>query len=400
MTAKKIKELSAKTPVSTDIIPVADPTTGIAGKSTVQQAANAGLSLGTAVIETVTGTNYVPYTYAITPGFPTSRDGVLTPVNAAGVTVERYDLAYGGLVTLTQNNLVGVSGNYSPSSMASLTTLSNPLLSYVGAAYQPNTMASLTTLSTPLLAYVGGTYGPNTMDSITTLSTPLLTFVGGTYGPNFMASLTILSAPLLAYAFSYQPNNMASLTTLSAPLLAYVGFNYGPNTMASLTTLSAPLLTFVGGEFQPRILASLTTINFPALTSIGVDLARTFFGNGRIFLQSMAALTSVTLPAIEVIGALSSISVSIISGTAALSTFTLGSTLRRVEGNVIITSCALDQASVDGLLVRLAALDGTGVTTAYSTKTVTITGTSAAPSATGLAAKATLVARGCTVTHN
>ena len=57
-------------------------------------------------------------------------------------------------------------------------------------------------------------------------------------------------------------------------------------------------------------------------------------------------------------------------------------------------------ASVDDLLVRLAALDGTGLTTAYSSKTVTIRGTSAAPSATGLAAKATLAARGCTVTHN
>jgi hypothetical protein len=65
-----------------------------------------------------------------------------------------------------------------------------------------------------------------------------------------------------------------------------------------------------------------------------------------------------------------------------------------------MTSCALNQASVDDLLVRLAALDGTGLTTAYSSKTVTILGTSAAPSATGLAAKATLAARGCTVTHN
>ena len=114
----------------------------------------------------------------------------------------------------------------------------------------------------------------------------------------------------------------------------------------------------------------------------------------------MGALTSLTFPVIEAIGAISSISINIISGTAALVTFTLGSTLRRVEGNVIMTSCALNQASVDDLLVRLAALDGTGLTTAYSSKTVTIRGTSAAPSATGLAAKATLAARGCTVTHN
>jgi hypothetical protein len=61
----------------------------------------------------------------------------------------------------------------------------------------------------------------------------------------------------------------------------------------------------------------------------------------------------------------------------------------------------LDQASVDGILVRLAALDGTNGTTAYSSKTILLNGgTSATPSATGIAAKATLVARGCTVTTN
>lgn len=37
MTAKKISELTAKTPISTDVLPVADPTTGIAGKSSCNQ---------------------------------------------------------------------------------------------------------------------------------------------------------------------------------------------------------------------------------------------------------------------------------------------------------------------------------------------------------------------------
>ena len=192
---------------------------------------------------------------------------------------------------------------------------------------------------------------------------------------------------------------MAALTTLSAPLLAYVGGTYQPNTMASLTTLSTPLLAYVGVNYAPNTMASLTTISLPALTSVGVNISRTSFTLGRIAPATMAALTSLTFPVIEVIGSTSNISVNIVSNIAALSTFTLGSTLRLVNGNVIMTSCALNQASVDDLLVRLAALDGTGLTTAYSTKTVTITGTSATPSATGLAAKAILVARGCTVTH-
>jgi hypothetical protein len=110
----------------------------------------------------------------------------------------------------------------------------------------------------------------------------------------------------------------------------------------------------------------------------------------------MASLTSFTLPAI-----VSMAGITVSSGTAALATLTLGSTLKNVGANVSITSAALSQASVDGILVRLAALDGTGGTTAFSTpRTVTITGTSSTPSATGLTAKATLVARGVTVTHN
>lgn len=91
------------------------------------------------------------------------------------------------------------------------------------------------------------------------------------------------------------------------------------------------------------------------------------------------------------------------SGAGALTTFTLPATLQQVggtAGNVTVTSAALNQDSVDSILIRLAALDGTLVgTVAFSNRAVTITGTSAAPSSAGLAAKATLVARGCTVTH-
>jgi len=397
---KRIDELTAATPVIGDFV----ATTGVGGpatKATVQQAASAGLRLDTAVIETYTGTNYVPYTYAVTPGFPTSCNGVLTSVNTAGVSVERYDLVGAGLVTLTQSNLVGVGGNYSPSTMAALTTLSTPALAYVGGNYSPSTMAALTTLSTPALAYVGGTYSPSTMAALTTLSTPALAYVGGTYSPSTMISLTSLSAPLLAYVGgTYSPVNITSLPTLSTPLLAYVGGTYSPANMNLLTTLSVPALAYVGGSCSPINIDVVTTISFPALTSVGVNVARTAFTSGKIAPAGTNALTSFTMPVIEVIGSLSGASISFISNSTSLATFTLGSSLLRVEGSVIFTFAALLVASVDGILVRLAALDGTGLTTAYSNKTVTITGTSATPSATGLAAKATLVARGCTVTHN
>jgi hypothetical protein len=66
-----------------------------------------------------------------------------------------------------------------------------------------------------------------------------------------------------------------------------------------------------------------------------------------------------------------------------------------------MTGMALNQTSVDGILVSLAALNGTGGTTAYSSHTVNLSGgTSSTPSSIGLTAKTTLVARGCTVTTN
>ena len=162
-----------------------------------------------------------------------------------------------------------------------------------------------------------------------------------------------------------------------------------------LTGVEFPNLEFIGSSFSPYTMATLTSLNLPALTTVG----------GNFSPGSMAALTSIGLPAIEVIGATvtSGNAIQINSGTAALTSFTLPTTLKQVggsAGNVTITSAALDQASVDNILERLAALDGTNGTVEFRNRTVTITGTSSTPSAAGLAAKATLVARGCTVTHN
>ena len=52
MASKKISELTAKTPISTDVLPVADPTTGIAGKSSCNQiiASAAGFSSKTPAV--------------------------------------------------------------------------------------------------------------------------------------------------------------------------------------------------------------------------------------------------------------------------------------------------------------------------------------------------------------
>lgn len=392
-----INALTAKTPVSTDLIPVADPTTGIAGKSTIQQSYNANIQ---AVSIAYTGAAPPPFGAIVTPTFGAQAPTGLTIQN--GVAVEIFTYNYSLSTTLTFSNLTTIRSTFNMIVWPNLTSLSFPVLTSAGGNFSPNAMALLTTFSIPALSFIGGAFAPSVMAALTTLSTPALAYITGVYSPSQMASLTTLSIPVLSYVGgTFGPSSMASLTTLSAPALALVAGNFGPATMGLLTTLSIPALSFVGGNFNPSAMASLTTISAPALISVGVDFSRTAFNAGQITLPSgMTALTSLTFPAIEVIGSGTSISINIISGSAALSTFTLGSTLQRVDGNVIMTSCALTQASVDSILVRLAALDGTGLTTAYSTKTVTLTGTSATPSATGLAAKSTLVARGCTVTNN
>jgi hypothetical protein len=72
-----------------------------------------------------------------------------------------------------------------------------------------------------------------------------------------------------------------------------------------------------------------------------------------------------------------------------------------IDGNVDFHNCALNQTSVDDILLKLSLLDGTNGTTAWSYREVNLnSGTNAAPSQTGLDAKAILEARNCIVNVN
>jgi hypothetical protein len=127
-----------------------------------------------------------------------------------------------------------------------------------------------------------------------------------------------------------------------------------------------------------------------------VDFSALVTVAGYIAPYNLPSLTSMEFPAIVTIGEY----IALIDSTGALTTFTLGSGLKSVGGNVTMTNPPLNQASVNGLLVRLAALDGTGGTTSYDSYIVDLSGNCAIPSATGLAAKTTLEGRGNTVTVN
>lgn len=86
--------------------------------------------------------------------------------------------------------------------------------------------------------------------------------------------------------------------------------------------------------------------------------------------------------------------------TENLTTFDLGDIIKSIGGELQIQKDALTKASVNKLLVTIAALDDTNGTTSYDNKYVTITGDCSPPSATGLAAIVTLEGRGCTVQVN
>lgn len=279
-------------------------------------------------------------------------------------------------------------------------TMAYPLpMGVTGTAVQDYSGKWVTNLAVPS----NGAYTSLTFPDVQGI-TGTLTVTG-----NATTNCTSLSFPALTTTNSFSITGMANLATLSVPLLTTVASTCSLSTCAAITSLSFPSLVSVGGQFSPSTLGALTTLSTPALVYVGAAVNLSTMAQlpsasfpvlevamGGISLSSCGALTSITFPSIATVG--SNIIAS--SGTAALTTFTLGSGLKVVNGNVNITSAALNQASVDNILVRLAALDGTNGTTTYSSRSVTITGTSSAPSSTGTTAKATLVARGCTVTTN
>ena len=221
---------------------------------------------------------------------------------------------------------------------------------------------------------------------LTTASYPNLVYITTGFAFNNSTTITSVSAPLLkAMETGLQLTNCPALTSINLNSLARcsaVSFSSNGTSSLSLPSLKT---VFSGGII---IGAAVTSVSFPVLQNI--------ISTGGNAITITGPVTALVLPSIRTIGG-----PVIATSISALTTVTLGSGLLAVNGNVNFAGCALNQASVDNILVRLAALDGTNGTVAYSNRTVSLNaGTNATPSATGLAAKAVLVARGCTVTNN
>lgn len=262
----------------------------------------------------------------------------------------------------------------------------------VGNLTLPNHQG-ITSFSCPQLKAITGIIGGGS-SSYTTISFPMLKTLGGNLNfstSNFSSLTTLDFSSLKTVNGSISLNNFTALTSISFPNLVQSAIFLSN---CSATSFSVPNFSKSTGAISISTCANITTLSFPALQFCT-----------QITASTCTSLTSISLPSLVEITSASTSgnAIQMNNGTAALSSFTIGSTLKRIGPsnlNVVISSCALNQASVDNILVRLAALDGTNGTTAFSNRTVTITGTSSAPSATGNAAKSTLVSRGCTVTTN
>lgn len=316
----------------------------------------------------------------------------------------------------------------------SLTTLSFPILQQVGAVVLSNGN-SLTTFSLPSATYVGS-LAFTQATSLTTINLPLVTFLASSASVSMSGTAAALTTVTLTNLISMMGSwtlTANSLTTLSLPALVNIGSasvtliaSFTP-VGTSLATISMPSLVSVNGSFSPTLAAltsltltslqtvvgafgltaaTLTTLSLPALTTVGGGFSPVCASATTVTLTSLANIAGAVAPSFAALTTLSFPAIVSASSTwtitaANLVTFSLGATLKSIGGNFTMTGMKLDQASVDGILVSLAALDGTGGTTAYSSKTINLSGgTSSAPSATGLAAKVTLQARSCTVTTN
>lgn len=259
------------------------------------------------------------------------------------------------VTSLSFNNVVGCHGDFSISNWSSLTSLSCPALRVIVGDMTMLGNDAVTSVDFSALEAVVGRMNLSLPAGVTSLDLGSLVATGwgsvGSFGVTGTGtSLTSLDLSALQYSSKGVTLSTLGITSMNLSSLKRIGNN----------------VSSVG--LQINTCPNLTSLNLSSLESIVSN------GNSVQFNSGTGALATVTMPA--------------------------GGVLKFVQNNWIMSSCALSQQSVDDILVALAALDGTGGTTAYSSKTVTLTGTSAAPSATGATAKATLQGRSCTVNTN
>ena len=254
------------------------------------------------------------------------------------------------------------------------TAMGNPYGKWV-SNFGIDTQPGITTVDFRDLAGITTTFGyVSTFPNATAIGYPALTLYPGGF----------------TYGGPYGGTNLPNLVTLDFSGLEILQGNmdvYGAAAFPVLTNWDLSSLTIATGYLAPQ-LPSVPIFDWSALKQCRF-----------IVIGNCPALVTIHTPALVSLPDDSTMgSVYVHSGVGALTSWLCPSTLMQVGHGINIVGGALDQASVDSWLIRLAALDGTNGTTLYENNVVTIMGS--APSSVGLAAAAVLTGRGCTVTHN
>jgi hypothetical protein len=473
MASKAISQLDPKTSANTDLIPVADPITGIAGKTTVLQARTGGASLDTQSVSA--NGNYGILNYSLIKELLTSGGNAtlsffdrIEGINRKSIelcqrsfdfrgrnnpfdtnttlTIDSQNISsdsYGTIASFPGNiisfpNLI--SGSLSISSCRFLTEISLPnwesgrmqfLNSIIrngggpisfpklaSASVYFNTIeGQFTSVQFPELVYNFenfNLYVP-TSTPLTSINFPKLKYITSSSASISLAGITNFSLPEVVFmqsSWSFGSWNREYVVTVNMPKLEYYlgsgSLFENAVTFPSLATANFPVLkATIGSITNNSNMNNLTSISFPELIYMGLPIKGVgasptwapvyTLSHSDAWIINSTGLTSISVPKIEFGTGVQ------MASTPNLASFTINQTPKLFTQNFVVTNAKLNQASVDGILAALAYMNGTANAPfpAYSSKTVNLSGgTSATPSAAGLASKAILVARGCTVTHN
>lgn len=287
-------------------------------------------------------------TTVLAPNFTTQNgNNTVTFQNLAGFTT--YDLS----------SLSTMGGQLSFSQCGAVPGIILPALVTVGSINLYSCTVA-TEANFPVLTTCG---------SFSVQSCPAMESISLPYVPEMLQTLELGSMPDLHTTDFGALTHLNGLSVVSLPAL--VNFNFGSLALVdngvtvfetAVVAINLSALVTVGSDIQIGTNNDATSIDLSVLETVGASLQFT----------DMPLLTTISFPA-----------------------------LLSVASDVLGTGCALSQASVDAVLVRLAALDGTAGTTTYDNHTIDLSGgTNSTPGATGLTAKGILEGRGNTVTVN
>lgn len=335
-------------------------------------AAAGGVFTAPEIVVTGEGTSVPPITL-IPPKAVYAND---TLYQAPGVWLAGVPSGISGTVeTLGLNNIVGMDTLALDGYSSSIQDVSLPELKVVVNVFSL-TGDQLANVDMPLLRYAGEF---NVIETgIITLDAPALEAAGDI---SIYGNLDLEEINLGALVYARNGLNVNGENVTSFDISSLVTTNGGVDVALPSVAGSVVLaLEYIGDG---------SDISFDGASSVDMSALLTFA-------DTLTVYTGGTLD----LSGLESGGGRLVIGADSATSFSLPALLALDGDFEVFGGTFLDETSVDGLLVKLASLDGTGGTTSYDNNTVTIAEDCAPPSATGLAAKGVLELRGNTVNVN